>query len=74
MLARKSLGGQVMHKDYEVQVWHEGIEWRATVYVNDPSTGNRVDELNTNIHHDYLGSVMSYVAQAISDYEREAGK
>jgi hypothetical protein len=62
-----------MHKDYEVQVWHEGIEWRAEVYIIT-AAGERLDVLNTNIHHDYLGNVMSYVAQAISDYEREAGK
>ncbi len=65
-----------MHKDYGVQVWHEGIEWRAEIYVisNTSCSGERIDTLDTNIHHDYLGNVMSYVAQAISDYEREAGK
>jgi uncharacterized iron-regulated membrane protein len=63
-----------MDKTYEVQVWHEEGAWRAEVYVVNARTGERLDELNTNIHHDYLGNVMSYVAQAISDYEREAGK
>lgn len=63
-----------MDKTYEVQVWQEGIEWHAAIYVIDARTGERLEELNAAPHHDYLGNVMSYVAQAISDYEREAGK
>ena len=65
-----------MHKEYEVRVWHGGIEWRAEVYViSDTScAGERIYTLDTNLKHDYLGNVMSYVAQAISDYEREGSK
>lgn len=62
-----------MGMDYEVQVWHDGREWRATVYLIQQFTGERLHELSAAPHHEYLGNVMNYIAQAIDDYEREGG-
>lgn len=61
-----------MSNNYEVQVWQEGTEWRAQVFVVD-LTGQRVHELDGLPYHDYLLNTMNYVGQTIADHERKGG-
>lgn len=54
---------------YEVEVWQEGGEWHATVYVTS-ERGERLEEVNGLANHEYLPNTMAYAAQIIDDYER----
>lgn len=61
-------GRAVTDNGYQIDVWFGGGQWQARVYAVD-AAGNRVDELNTAPHHEYLLNVINYAGVAILDYE-----